>query len=312
MKKLVLVLIWVVLFQSALAVPIEFSGTPGETPVTMTFLDNVSFTLTVGQSNQIGTLIWFLIEDVIDEPDAGQNGVDSSGNPDGFLELSINSSEWTLPCWDWFDHFGSSYNDITLHDSYFGYEGPPIDLFAGDVITLHAGSMVSAEIASTNFQLGVSGNYNMFIMSGFSTEGGAYTGRISENGVVPDDDDDGLSNGQEQQLGTNPDNPDSDEDKFDDAFEAGNGMNPLVADTWILPYITNHVADFGIDLASSVIDVAVGEMLLEATGGVARLSLQLEKSDDLVTWAHAGNPVIWSTPVGDNKLFFRVRSTEAP
>ena len=94
----------------------------------------------------------------------------------------------------------------------------------------------------------------------------------------------------------------------DDGFEVSNGMNALVSDSWIVPYVTNNPSAFGIDFSGGYIDVAVGQMLLETTNGQAQLSLQLEQSDDLITWTNAGDAVHWTMGVETNVQFFRVRA----
>jgi hypothetical protein len=130
-----------------------------------------------------------------------------------------------------------------------------------------------------------------------------------QSGSADDDDEDGLTNAQEYQLGTSPDNPDSDGDGFDDGFEVNNGMNARIADSWLIPYVTSNAYSFGLDFSGGSIDVAVGQMLLGTTNGEARLWLQLEQSDDLTTWTNAGDKVEWTMSVETNKQFFRVRTS---
>lgn len=142
-------------------------------------------------------------------------------------------------------------------------------------------------------------------IAGGTVDMGAYE---YQGGSAEDTDGDGLSDAEEFQRGTDPDNPDSDSDGFDDGFEVGHGMDALVADAWIVPYVTNNASTFGIDCSGGVIDVALGQMLLETTNGEARMSLQLLQSDDLATWTNAGNKVEWMMPMETNKQFFRVRA----
>ena len=57
-------------------------------------------------------------------------------------------------------------------------------------------------------------------------------------------------------------------------------------------------------------NVAEGLMLLITSNGQAKLSLQLEKTEDLTlnNWTNAGDAVEWALPLGEKKEFFRVRS----
>lgn len=123
-----------------------------------------------------------------------------------------------------------------------------------------------------------------------------------------DDDNDGLSNVEELRHGTDPNNPDSDGDGFGDGVEVASGLDPLNPDDWIPDYITANSETFDLYPSNVVLDVAVGQMLLETISGEARLYLQLEQSEDLQTWTNAGDYVEWILPVDTNKQFFRVRS----
>ena len=129
--------------------------------------------------------------------------------------------------------------------------------------------------------------------------------------VFSDDaDGDGLLNSNETVIGSNPWKSDTDGDGFDDAFEVAQGMSPTINNSAIVDYIGNNGSTFGLYPSNVVLDVAVGQMVIETAGGTATLSLQLEESDDLVTWTNAGPPEIWNWPVAGEKKFFRVRSAK--
>ncbi len=65
---------------------------------------------------------------------------------------------------------------------------------------------------------------------------------------------------------------------------------------------------FGLYSSNVVLDVAVGQILLETDGGNASLNLQLEQSGDLQVWTNAGAVLEWVLPVDGEKKFYRVRS----
>jgi len=125
-----------------------------------------------------------------------------------------------------------------------------------------------------------------------------------------DADGDGLLNTDEIAIGTNPRMADTSGDGFDDGFKVAQGMNPLADNSAIRSYIESNHQTFNLFSSNAVLDVAVGEMLLEPLNGLAKLRIQLEKSDDLQSWTNAGNAVEWSIPLDGNKKFFRVRSGE--
>lgn len=125
-----------------------------------------------------------------------------------------------------------------------------------------------------------------------------------------DADGDGLTNAEEAGYGSNPWLADTDGDGFDDAFEVAQGLNVTNDSSAIVTYIQNHDSSFGLYTSNAVFDVAIGQMLVEISGGNATLSLQLEASDDLVTWTNAGPSEVWSWPVDSLKKYFRVKSSK--
>ncbi|VGO22028.1 InlB B-repeat-containing protein [Pontiella sulfatireligans] len=125
-----------------------------------------------------------------------------------------------------------------------------------------------------------------------------------------DPDGDGLHNTNEWAVGANPWISDTDGDGFDDLLEFDHNWNPTVSDLWAVDYIAANGGAFGLYPSNAVLDIAVGQMLIETSGGTATLSLQLEESGDLVTWSNAGPPEVWSRPVDGEKQFFRVRSSK--
>ncbi len=123
-----------------------------------------------------------------------------------------------------------------------------------------------------------------------------------------DADGDWLLNSNEWAIGSNPRMSDTDGDGFDDGFEVGKGLNPTNDDSDVLGYISDRGEVFGLYSSNVVLDVAVGQVLLETEGGNASLNLQLEQSEDLQVWTNAGAAVEWVLPVDGDKKFYRVRS----
>ncbi|MDF7825842.1 hypothetical protein P4B35_17565 [Pontiellaceae bacterium B12227] len=123
-----------------------------------------------------------------------------------------------------------------------------------------------------------------------------------------DADGDGLTNNEEAAAGSNPWKSDTDGDGFNDKLEVDHNWNPTVSDQWAVDHIANNGSTFGLYPSNVVLDVAVGQMIIETDGINATLSLQLEESEDLITWSNAGPAEVWSWPVDSEKKFFRVRS----
>ena len=126
-----------------------------------------------------------------------------------------------------------------------------------------------------------------------------------------DADGDGLTNTEEANIGSNPWKTDTDDDGFDDAFEVAQGLSPTNNNASIVSYIANHDGTFGLYPSNAVLDVAVGQVALNIDGTTARLRLQMEQSEDLVTWTNAGDAVEWTMSVDGSKKFLRVRNAPA-
>ena len=151
--------------------------------------------------------------------------------------------------------------------------------------------------------------------SGLSVSAGSPDWLILQSGnnllvheLAHDGDGDGLTDYLETIHGTDPHKGDTDGDHFGDGFEVANGYNPTNSHNAMVDFIRNNGGTFGLYESNVVVDVAVGQMALETSGGMADLSLQLMKSDDLATWTNAAPPVEWSIPVETNQQFFRVRA----
>lgn len=172
--------------------------------------------------------------------------------------------------------------------------------------------------AGTNFSLSAASDYGWLFMGWSGDLSGDYTASNATLLVdAPksvtatfsnDADGDGLLNTNETAIGTDPRNGDSDGDGFDDEFEVGKGLSPLENDSDVIAYIDNHTSVFDRYPSNAVLDVAVGQMLLETDGTNAALRIQLEQSEDLQSWANAGDALEWTVPVNSEKRFFRVRT----
>lgn len=124
-----------------------------------------------------------------------------------------------------------------------------------------------------------------------------------------DGDGDGLCDVDEIRIyGTDPLDADSDDDGFGDDAEIALGLSPTNDNSAIVTYILNNASDYGLCSSNAVMDVKVGEVLMAVSDGVVALNLQLEKSEDLVTWTNAGEAVEWSIPASAETGFYRVKS----
>lgn len=170
--------------------------------------------------------------------------------------------------------------------------------------SLNLSAVASPDWLFTGWSGGLSGGFTASNTTVVLNEDKHITARFSD-----DADGDGLLNTTEWSLGTDPRNGDSDGDGFADGFEVEQGYAPLVSDAALTEYIRAHNATFDLYPSNAVLDVAVGQVLLNVTGGAARLNLQLQQTDSINgAWTNAGSAVEWSLPVSSEKQFFRVRS----
>ncbi|MDF7825018.1 SUMF1/EgtB/PvdO family nonheme iron enzyme [Pontiellaceae bacterium B12227] len=134
---------------------------------------------------------------------------------------------------------------------------------------------------------------------------------VNTHGTDPldaDSDDDGLSDGEEiETYSTNPLNADTDGDSFGDGQEVAHGGSPLISDTWRVEHVRNNGTEYDLYPASTVMELAPGQVGFEVSNGEAWLALQLEESGDLISWKKVGDEVIWSIPVHPSNALYRVR-----
>ncbi|MCW1921759.1 metallophosphoesterase [Luteolibacter arcticus] len=125
-----------------------------------------------------------------------------------------------------------------------------------------------------------------------------------------DSDNDGINNREEfVTLRANPYGTDSDGDGISDAIEKQIGTRPAVSDQPVADSILQNAGLFGYFAREQLIDVNLGQFLIEPEGGVFKLRLQLESTNQLgiLPFAPTGEPVEWTVPATGDKAFMRVR-----
>jgi hypothetical protein len=160
MKKVVIgaVLLGLAATQPAQAVYIEFNGTPGVTPLSMTFAEDVTFTIT---KSTTASMLLFAIDGLFETPDDDQTVLRDVFST--LLEFSVNTGS-NVELTFWGDNPSETMGDVTINDGYF-FAAPSggFSFGVGDIVTLHAGTMTTSGNGPADFNLGTSGNYNMFL-----------------------------------------------------------------------------------------------------------------------------------------------------
>ena len=127
-------------------VPMDFSGTPGSSPVSVSFSDDVDFTIT--GSAVTGNFILFTIENLFPSNTGQQHFITSFSSN---LQYDINGGS-PQNIAGWCDD-GYTSGDVSGNDGYF-WVTLSQNLNPGDVVALLTGTLTSSSNAPANFNLG--------------------------------------------------------------------------------------------------------------------------------------------------------------
>jgi hypothetical protein len=137
-----------------------------------------------------------------------------------------------------------------------------------------------------------------------------------------DTDGDGLSDGVESNTGifegpsdagSNPNDPDTNGDGVEDGEAVAGGFGPIVdlapSIAWFHGLVDAQPGRFGLMTTEAVMDLNVGQMMIQKTGNNVSLQMQLQTSVDLSTqpFTNHGDPITTSISMPGNKGFLRVR-----
>ena len=116
---------------------------------------------------------------------------------------------------------------------------------------------------------------------------------------------------------TNPNNADSDNDGLSDSDEINTYQsNPNYADTSNDGLSDQALVDYGLDpnvdhtllynaIVQSIADLRAGSTIIEVINSLATITLNLESSDDLVSWTLTGDTATLQVPTNNNTQFYR-------
>ena len=118
----------------------------------------------------------------------------------------------------------------------------------------------------------------------------------SDAEATADPDQDGLDNQTEFNLGTNPNNADTSNDTLSDKDLVDYGLDPNVNHTLLLNAIVQSIGD-----------LRAGSSLIEVADNQATITLNLESSDDLESWAMTGDSATLEFTTSENIQFYRFK-----
>ena len=121
----------------------------------------------------------------------------------------------------------------------------------------------------------------------------------SDAEATADPDQDGLDNQTEFNLGTNPNNADTSNDTLSDKDLVDYGLDPNVNHTLLLNAIVQSIGD-----------LRAGSSLIEVADNQATITLNLESSDDLESWAMTGDSATLEVTTSENIQFYRFKLSQ--
>jgi len=208
------------------------------------------------------------------------------------------------------NHFLGQIDDVRIYDR---------ALFAHEVANLYAAE--SAPLVDTDGD---------GLPDLFETNTGVFSSG-SNTGTDPnraDTDGDGLSDGAESNsgifagptdTGSNPNSADSNGDGIGDGEAVSGGFDPSInlapAITWLTGLIQAQPGRFNLMTTDAIMDLNVGQIMIQRLGQSAVLKMQLQSTADMATqpFADLGSPITHTVPMSGNKGFLRVRlSGNAP
>ena len=115
------------------------------------------------------------------------------------------------------------------------------------------------------------------------------------NPINSDSDADGLSDSDETNTYlSNPNNADTSNDGFSDQILVDYGLNPNADHTLLYNAIVQSIAD-----------LRAGSTIIEVINNQAIITLNLESSDDLITWSETGDTATSQVVTNNNTKFYR-------
>ncbi len=132
--------------------------------------------------------------------------------------------------------------------------------------------------------------------SGWAIDNSLY-GTDAETTADPDGD--GLDNQTEFNLGSNPNDSDTSNDGLSDQALVDYGLDPNVDHTLLYNAIVQSIAD-----------LRAGSTIIEVINNQATITLNLESSDDLLSWTQTGDTATLQVPTSNDTQFYRFKLSD--
>ena len=234
----------------------------------------------------------------------GTNQIANTGNADisgkvyDFLQTRLNSNQ------------GASEAAFAYYDSGSG-------LYISNSGTWQLAGITTAVIAtnssftSTFAQFSVASDSNYFVrVSQYKQsilnnipDNSTYSGWVIDNSlygtdaeITADPDGDGLDNQTEFNLGSDPNDIDTSNDGLSDQALVDYGLDPTVDHSLL------HNA-----IVQSIADLRPGSTIIEVINNQATITLNLESSDNLLSWAETGDTASLQIPTNNDTRFYRFK-----
>ena len=117
--------------------------------------------------------------------------------------------------------------------------------------------------------------------------------------ITADPDGDGLDNQTEFNLGSDPNDNDTSNDGLSDQALVDYGLDPNVDHTLLYNAIVQSIAD-----------LRAGSTIIEVINNQATITLNLESSDDLLSWTETGETATLQIPTSNDTQFYRFKLSD--
>ena len=132
--------------------------------------------------------------------------------------------------------------------------------------------------------------------SGWAIDNSLY-GTDAETSADPDSD--GLDNQKEFNLGSDPNDIDTSNDGLSDQALVDYGLDPNVDHTLLYNAIVQSIAD-----------LRAGSTIIEVINNQATITLNLESSDNLLSWTETGDTATLQVPATNDTQFYRFKLSD--
>ena len=229
---------------------------------------------------------------------ANTGNADISGNIYDFLQTRLNSNQGASEAA--FAYYDSGSGLYILNSGTWKLAGitTAVTTFGSSTFANFTGSQDSNYfVRVSQYQQNILNNIpDTSTYSGWAIDNSLY-GTDAETTADPDGD--GLDNQTEFNLGSDPNDNDTSNDGLSDQALVDYGLDPNVDHTLLYNAIVQSIAD-----------LRAGSTIIEVINNQATITLNLESSNDLLSWTQTGDTATLQVPTSNDTQFYRFKLSD--